>query len=67
MAKRIAQSSVNWVALAERVPAEQRVNLAGFKIRSDGYLRRLVLTRIGYIIFLLDFFWLIHGAFQGVG
>lgn len=44
MAKRISQSSVNWASLAERVPAEQRVNLAGFKIKSDSYLRRLVLT-----------------------
>ena len=43
MAKRIAQSSVNWAALAERVPAEQRVHLAAFKIKSDTYLRRLVL------------------------
>lgn len=42
MAKRIAQSSVNWAALAERVPAEQRGNFAAFKVKSDGYLRRLV-------------------------
>lgn len=43
MAKRISQSSVNWASLAERVPPEQRVNLAAFKIKSDTYLRRLVL------------------------
>ncbi|CAH0584547.1 unnamed protein product [Chrysodeixis includens] len=42
MAKRIAQSSVNWAALAERVPAEQKVQLAAFKIRSDTYLRRVL-------------------------
>ncbi|CAH0730063.1 unnamed protein product, partial [Brenthis ino] len=42
MAKRIAQSSVNWAALAERVPAEQKGNLAAFKIKSDGYLRRVL-------------------------
>ncbi|XP_028157563.1 ATP synthase subunit d, mitochondrial [Ostrinia nubilalis] len=42
MAKRISQSSVNWAALAERVPAEQRGNLATFKVRSDGYLRRVL-------------------------
>ncbi|CAH2090742.1 unnamed protein product [Euphydryas editha] len=42
MAKRIAQSSVNWAALAERVPAEQKVNLAAFKAKSDGYLRRVL-------------------------
>lgn len=43
MAKRISQSAVNWAALAERVPAEQKANLAAFKIKSDTYLRRLVL------------------------
>ena len=42
MAKRIAQSSVNWAALAERVPAEQKVSLAAFKIKSDSYLRRVL-------------------------
>ncbi|CAH0398923.1 unnamed protein product [Chilo suppressalis] len=42
MAKRISQSSINWVALAERVPAEQKGNLAAFKVRSDGYLRRVL-------------------------
>ncbi|KPJ16587.1 ATP synthase subunit d, mitochondrial [Papilio machaon] len=42
MAKRIAQSSVNWAALAERVPAEQKAHLAAFKIKSDGYLRRVL-------------------------
>lgn len=42
MAKRITQSSVNWAALAERVPAEQRGNLQSFKIKSDNYLRRVL-------------------------
>ncbi|XP_047993373.1 ATP synthase subunit d, mitochondrial [Leguminivora glycinivorella] len=42
MAKRIAQSNISWAALAERVPTEQRTNLAAFKIKSDGYLRRVL-------------------------
>ncbi|KOB76246.1 H+ transporting ATP synthase subunit d [Operophtera brumata] len=42
MAKRISQSSVNWASLAERVPAEQKTNLAAFKIKSDSYLRRVL-------------------------
>ncbi|XP_053607015.1 ATP synthase subunit d, mitochondrial [Plodia interpunctella] len=42
MAKRIATSSVNWAALAERVPPEQRGNLTSFKTRSDSYLRRVM-------------------------
>ncbi|XP_047534565.1 ATP synthase subunit d, mitochondrial [Vanessa atalanta] len=42
MSKRIAQSSVNWAALAERVPAEQKASLAAFKVKSDGYLRRVL-------------------------
>ena len=41
-AKRIAQSSINWAALAERVPAEQKGHLAAFKIKSDNYLRRVL-------------------------
>ncbi|NP_001093279.1 H+ transporting ATP synthase subunit d [Bombyx mori] len=42
MAKRISQSAVNWAALAERVPAEQKAHLAAFKIKSDNYLRRVL-------------------------
>ncbi|CAH2039218.1 unnamed protein product, partial [Iphiclides podalirius] len=42
MAKRIAQSSINWAALAERVPAEQKAHLTAFKVKSDGYLRRVL-------------------------
>lgn len=37
--KRIAQSSVNWSALAERVPPTQKNNFIAFKSRSDKYLR----------------------------
>lgn len=40
--KRIAASSVNWAAIAERVHPEQRLNFNNFKIKSDKYLRRLV-------------------------
>ncbi|CAG9794084.1 unnamed protein product [Diatraea saccharalis] len=42
MAKRLSQSSINWSALAERVPPEQKGLLAAFKVRSDGYLRRVL-------------------------
>ncbi|XP_059058025.1 ATP synthase subunit d, mitochondrial [Achroia grisella] len=42
MAKRISQSSVNWAALSERVPSEQRANLTAFKAKSDAYLRRVL-------------------------
>ncbi|GBP19492.1 ATP synthase subunit d, mitochondrial [Eumeta japonica] len=42
MAKRISQSSINWAGLAERVPAEQRAHFTAFKVRSDGYLRRVM-------------------------
>ncbi|XP_058054677.1 ATP synthase subunit d, mitochondrial [Anopheles bellator] len=37
--RRIAQSSINWAALAERVPSNQKANLAAFKTKSDKYLR----------------------------
>lgn len=37
--KRIAQSSVNWSALAERVPPQQKTSFIAFKSRSDKYLR----------------------------
>ncbi|CAF4926950.1 unnamed protein product [Pieris macdunnoughi] len=42
MAKRITQSSVNWAAIAERVPPNQKVNLSAFKMKSDSYLRRVL-------------------------
>lgn len=37
--KRIAQSAVNWTAIAERVPPQQKSNFIAFKTRSDKYLR----------------------------
>lgn len=40
--RRIAQSSVNWAAIAERVPANQRIQFNGFKSRSDKYLRAVL-------------------------
>lgn len=42
MAKRIAQSSVNWQALAERVPVSQKTQFLAFKGRSDKYLRAVL-------------------------
>ena len=38
-AKRVATSSVNWSALAERVPPSQKTNFLAFKTKSDKYLR----------------------------
>lgn len=40
--KRIAQSSINWAALAERTPANQKINFSAFKARSDKYLRSVL-------------------------
>lgn len=40
--KRIAQSAVNWAAVAERVPPSQRLQFNGFKSRSDKYLRAVM-------------------------
>ncbi|XP_077290218.1 ATP synthase, subunit D [Arctopsyche grandis] len=42
MARRVAQSSVQWSALAERVPPAQKTNFHLFKAKSDGYLRRVM-------------------------
>lgn len=42
MAKRIAQSSVNWSALSERVPVSQKSQFLAFKGRSDKYLRAVL-------------------------
>lgn len=39
-AKRLTQSSINWAALAERVPEHQKAQYIAFKSKSDGYLRR---------------------------
>ncbi|CAH0547764.1 unnamed protein product [Brassicogethes aeneus] len=41
-AKRIAQSSVNWASLGERVPEHQRAQFLAFKSKSEGYLRRVL-------------------------
>lgn len=41
-AKRIAQSNINWAALAERVPVDQKVSFTAFKSRSDKYLRAVL-------------------------
>ncbi|KDR17560.1 ATP synthase subunit d, mitochondrial [Zootermopsis nevadensis] len=41
-ARRITQSSINWTALAERVPENQKVYFTAFKAKSDGYLRRMM-------------------------
>ncbi|XP_060535099.1 ATP synthase subunit d, mitochondrial-like [Cylas formicarius] len=41
-ARRIAQSSVNWSAIAERVPENQRPVYLAFKSKSDQYLRRVM-------------------------
>jgi len=41
-AKRISQSVVNWAALAERVPENQKVFFIALKARSDNYLRRVL-------------------------
>ncbi|KAG5863936.1 hypothetical protein JTB14_009150 [Gonioctena quinquepunctata] len=40
--KRIAQSSINWSALSERVPEHQRAQFLAFKAKSDAYLRRVM-------------------------
>ncbi|XP_067630709.1 ATP synthase subunit d, mitochondrial [Eurosta solidaginis] len=40
--RRIAQSRVNWSALAERVPPNQKANFAAFKTKSDTYLRSVL-------------------------
>lgn len=42
MAKRIASSSVNWAAIAERVHPQQRLNFNNFKIKSDKYVRAVL-------------------------
>ncbi|KAM7362253.1 ATP synthase, subunit D isoform 1-T3 [Cochliomyia hominivorax] len=41
-ARRVAQSSINWSALAERVPPNQKANFAAFKSRSDVYMRAVL-------------------------
>jgi F-type H+-transporting ATPase subunit d len=41
-AKRIAQSAINWSAMAEKVSESQRPMFNAFKLKSDQYLRRFV-------------------------
>ncbi|XP_022901608.1 ATP synthase subunit d, mitochondrial-like [Onthophagus taurus] len=41
MAKRISQSSINWAALAERVPEHQKPQFIAFKSKADNYLRKV--------------------------
>ncbi|XP_054286633.1 ATP synthase subunit d, mitochondrial-like [Macrosteles quadrilineatus] len=41
-AKRIASSSINWAAIAERVPAEQKAQFLAFKSKSDNIVRKVV-------------------------
>jgi len=41
-ARRIASSAVNWTALAERVPDNQRQFFIALKAKSDSYLRRVL-------------------------
>ncbi|XP_056636216.1 ATP synthase subunit d, mitochondrial [Diorhabda carinulata] len=40
--RRITKSSINWLALSERVPEHQRAQYLAFKAKSDGYLRRVM-------------------------
>ncbi|KAH8312201.1 hypothetical protein KR044_009790 [Drosophila immigrans] len=40
--RRIAQSSINWSALAERVPANQKSSFGAFKTKSDIYVRSVM-------------------------
>jgi len=41
-ARRIASSSINWSALSERVPKDQKPFYNALKARSDQYLRRVL-------------------------
>uniref|UniRef100_A0A0K8TNX3 ATP synthase subunit d, mitochondrial n=1 Tax=Tabanus bromius TaxID=304241 RepID=A0A0K8TNX3_TABBR len=40
--KRIVQSAVNWAAIAERVPANQKPQFMAFKSKSDQFLRSVL-------------------------
>ncbi|XP_063239199.1 ATP synthase subunit d, mitochondrial [Bacillus rossius redtenbacheri] len=42
VARRIKASSINWAAIAERVPENQKSQYLAFKAKSDGYLRRML-------------------------
>lgn len=41
-ARRVTKSAINWAALAERVPENQKAQYQAFKAKSDGYLRRVL-------------------------
>ncbi|KAM8707268.1 hypothetical protein ACLKA7_011374 [Drosophila subpalustris] len=41
-ARRIAQSSINWSALAERVPPNQKSSFGAFKTKADIYVRAVM-------------------------
>ncbi|XP_066991399.1 ATP synthase subunit d, mitochondrial [Anabrus simplex] len=41
-AKRITQVTIDWAALAERVPPSQKAMFVAFKTKSDLYLRRMM-------------------------
>lgn len=41
-AKRISQSSINWAALSERVPPQQKDKFLAFKSRTDKYVRAML-------------------------
>lgn len=49
MARR-AIKGINWAALAERVPEDQKQYFVAFKAKSDQYLRRLVQKIFYYYI-----------------
>lgn len=40
--RRIAKSVIDWAALAERVPPDQKAQFAAFKTKSDVYLRAVL-------------------------
>lgn len=39
---RKAIKTINWAALAERIPESEKTTLAAFRAKSEQYLRRLV-------------------------
>lgn len=41
-ARRIAKSAIDWAALAERVPPEQKSQFVAFKTKSDVYMRAVL-------------------------
>lgn len=52
---RSAIKAINWAAIAERVPEEQKQLFFAFKAKSDQYLRRLVQKIVYYIIYFVIF------------